>query len=116
METSVEVIKRGRPVKLIKAIDKVTTTENEMTKTEIKTTTTDFNISLIGEKVKTLRFHQATNIKNAYKGTIDHEKDLATMIITESGVLCEWKNNLGKTIRRVIAMNNVFEMDLFEQG
>ena len=109
METSVEVIKRGRPVKLIKAIDKVTTTENEMNTTDVKT-------SLIGEKVKTLRFHQATNIKNAYKGTIDHEKDLATMIITESGVLCEWKNNLGKTIRRVIAMNNVFEMDLFEQG
>lgn len=86
-------------------------TEADLTSEKLAKTETIF---WIGKKVKRISMHQATNINGNVKGTLDYLVNAADMTLLPVGVLCKIKDMKGREVTRLITLNNIYEMDLFE--
>lgn len=67
-----------------------------------------------GVKIRRLSMHQATNVYGQVKTTLDYKVNDVDMTLLPIGVLCKMKNMKGDLVTRIISLNNVYEMDLFD--
>ena len=71
------------------------------------------SLNLMGQRVKILQIHQATNINGQVKTSIGTKQEAVDMTIVAQGVLLEYKcTRTGLNKRRVVFSNNVYEAEL----